>query len=148
MHRAFVFAQRLLFHRNDPRNSFIIDGDLQIDGDGAVDPFAASGVLDVVGVLEARRVIAIRRFLAQPHVAADRRAPRRPARVVGLDVLADGLVRFPAFFKDVDIRGVERNGEIDVVRLVARNEVVNEIVDPDLPGSDRIPSVDRPRCAD
>jgi len=63
LHRAFVFAKGLLFHRNDSRNAFVIDRELKVDRDGAVDPFAASGVLDVVSVLEAGGVIVVRRFL-------------------------------------------------------------------------------------
>src|SRR6476659_546449 len=44
LHRAFVFAEGLLFHRNDSGDAFLVDDDLEIDGDGAVDPFATAGI--------------------------------------------------------------------------------------------------------
>ena len=64
LHRALVFTKGLLFHRNNSRDAFLVDDDLQIDGYGAVDPLAAPGVLDVVIVFEARGVLAVGRLLA------------------------------------------------------------------------------------
>ena len=135
LHGALVFSQGLLFHRNDLRDAVVIDGDLEVDGDGAVDPFAAARVFDVVIVFEAGGVIAVRRFFAETDVAADGGAARRPTSVIRFYVLLDRVGGFSAFFKKVDVRRVERHREIDVVRLVARDEVVDEVVDPNLPGA-------------
>jgi len=134
LHRSLIFSKRLLLHRNDPRDAVAINRDLKVNCHGAVDPFTAARVLDVVIVLEAGGVIAVGRLLAQANVAADGGAARGPAGIVRFDIAPDRVDRFPAFFKQIDVRRIERYGEIDVVRFVAGNEVVHEIVDPHLPG--------------
>jgi len=133
LHRSFIFSQSLLLHRDDSRNSIAIDGDLEVHGHGAVDPFAASRILDVVIMLEAGGVTVVLRFLGEPDVAANRGAPRGPARVIRFDVAPDRVDRFPAFFKKVDGWRIEGHSEIDVVRFVAGDEVVHEFIDPNRP---------------
>ena len=135
LHRAFVFAKGLLSHRNDSRNAFVIDRDLQIHGHGAIDPFAAARVLDIIIVLEAGGITVVRCLLAQANVTPDRRASRRPSRIISFNVAPNRIVRFAAFFEYVDGRRVKRHREIDVVCLVTGDEVVDEFVDPDLPGT-------------
>ena len=51
------------------------------------------------------------------------------------DIAPDRIGRFPPFLEQVDRRRVERHGEINVVRLVAGDEIVDELVDPRLPGA-------------